>query len=367
MKFISMTLLLLVITSNVFSQEKNNFENLLKSPDGFVYTNNKPGAYFTIDFKGDSLKNAGFQSAFNIDGSIFQVIVNNYERSAYTNRQDSSKEIALLKGKMSEELDYVSKEMLKKELVSGFEVFKNKDGKNYFLWHYLYPATEVLNKGDILSKAQYFLTFVANQHVVGITTPVFENEKIEERISGLKQLADRIDVFGSTIDVDGLYYKLDAMAAGKQLEYVDSANGYILTVPEWFNITVSPEKDVYIGTVPDINNIQNAILIRTEKKTKGRTFKEFNESKLPSNLKTGDKFGSGTFMLKKEISIPEAANDGLSYKITVAQGSSLYLNHYVTIETSNSYLLVLFTATPETFELNHPRFLEFVKNIQVIK
>jgi hypothetical protein len=332
-----------------------------------MYTDNTTGAFFCVDFKGDSLSDPGLENGFNIDGHIFQVILNSYDQAEYSHGQDSARETALLKNKMQSELEYISKEVFKKPVASGFEIFKNKDGKNYFLWHYVSPAVAFKkDTSEIAVAQQYFLTFVANQHVVGINTPVFEGEKSEERKKELKQLADRIDVMGARIDVDAMYYKLDALADGKNLEYVDSANQYTLTIREWFNITESPGNNIYIGTLPDIDNIQNAILVRPFKKADYASFNDFNEKILPGDIKIGDKFGGGTFLLKKELAKPSQVN-GMSNKVQVQRGSRLYYNHYITLETGGCYLLVLFTATPETFALNQPRFLEFVNDIVVIK
>lgn len=332
-----------------------------------MYTDNTKGAYFCVDFKGDSLSDSGIENGFNIDGHIFQIILNSYDQTQYSHGQDSARESALLKNKMQSELDYINKEIFKKSVVSGYEIFKNKDGKNYFLWHYFSPAVAFMkDTSDIAVAQQYFLTFVANQHVVGINTPLFEGEKLEERKKYLKQLADRIDVFGARIDVDGMYYKLDALADGKNLEYVDSANKYTLTIKDWFNITESPASDVYIGTLPDIDNIQNAILVKKIKKTEYTSFNDFNEKILPGNIITGDRFAGGIFMLKKELPKPSNVN-GISYKIQVMRGSKMYDSHYITIETGACYLLVIFTATPETFALNEPRFLEFVDDIELMK
>lgn len=355
---------------SLFSQkngEKQSPVRILKSPDGYMYTDNTTGAYFCIDFKGDSISDAGVENGFKIDDHIFQVILNTYTTAEYNfNTNDSARETALLKSKMQSELDYISKEVFKKPIVSNFEIFKNKDGKNYFLWHYISPAAKRKDSSDILVTQSYILTFIANQHVVGITTPVFEGEKTEERKNNLKQLADRIDVLGARIDVEGLYYKLDARADGKDLEYVDSANRYTLTIREWFNITESPGNSIYMGTLPDIDNIQNAILVRPVKKTNYASFSDFNEKILPADLKSGDKFGGGTFLLKKDLPRPSLVN-GLSRQITVQRGSQLYENHYITIETASCYMTVVFTATSKTFGLNQPRFLEFVDDIVLMK
>lgn len=364
---VSILALLIACPIIVSSQQtEERLKNILKSPDGYMYTDNTKGAYFCVDFKGDSLSDPGIENGFNIDGSIYQIMLSAFSQAEYAHGQDSAKETALLKSKMQYELDYISKEVFKKKIVSGFEIFKNKDGKNYFLWNYIPPAPENKDTSMAAATQQYFLTFVANQHVVGINTPVFEGEKAEDRKNALKQLADRIDVFGARIDVDGMYYKLDSRAEGKDLQYVDSANKYTLTIKEWFNITESPASDVYIGTLPDIDNIQNAILVKKFKKADYTSFSDFNEKILPGGLKVGDRIGGGTFLLKKELPKPSKVN-GMSYKIQVMRGSTIYDSHYTSIETGACYLLVIFTATPETFALNEPRFLEFIDDIELMK
>ncbi len=352
----------------IFAQQDDDKTiQVLKSPDGYMYTDNREGAYFSIDFKGDSLKQAGVENGFDIDGRLFQIVVNPFKQQEYTHHmQDSGKEIALLKSKMQSELDYISNEVLKKKIVSGFEIFKNQDGKNYFLWHYDNPGPMPEDSTVFPLHKQYFLTFVANQHVVGVATPVFTNESHEAVVALLKNLADRIDVFGNSIDVDALYYKLDSRSAGKDLQYVDSANKYSLTIRDWLNITKVSAKNTFIATLPDIDNIQNAILVKVAKKADYTSLKEFGESYVPADLKMGSTFNGGMFMLKKEEQKP-ANVIGMSIMITIQRGPALYNSLFYTMETGNSYLLVMFTATPATYKRNLPRFLEFVEDIELIQ
>jgi len=70
-------------------------------------------------------------------------------------------------------------------------------------------------------------------------------------------------------------------------------------------------------------------------------------------------------MGQKKLVPPKGCN-GLSYKVYLMNKNFLYDCQYVTYETEKSYILINYTSTRETFDLNKKKFDEFLNNFQLL-
>ncbi|MBL4662520.1 MAG: hypothetical protein JKY22_02920 [Flavobacteriaceae bacterium] len=119
-----------------------------------------------------------------------------------------------------------------------------------------------------------------------------------------------------------------------------------------------------LGTLPDINNVKNTISIEWFEKSEYKTIEDFNTVNV-LQYKIGDVInGTHTVLLKNEYKNKDK-NQGLSYKVQLMYGNTLYNTHIITYETSSGYLLCRFVATQETYKRNLPRFFEFVNTIEL--
>jgi len=351
----------LFITGSILSQEDKIA--YFKTDKTFVYADNNPDSFYAIEIPGDSINLSEIQGAFKVDDYIIQFIKNPYNLEEYTNKMDSIKEIELLKSKMNWELDYIQDDVLNKKVKSDYSVFKNKLGKRFLLWEYRLPKMDYSDV-DIQTVKNYFLTFVANKHVACISIPAFEDN--DEISNFLHRISENIRVYGSEIDLNALYYQIDAKDDEKEIVYTDSLSHYEIEVPKWLNVINTNSNIVFGGTFPDIDNIKNAIIVSPfEKGDFDNSFSKFNDENV-LKLKIGDKLGGGTVLLTKEIETPKSVN-GVAYNIQVAQGNSIYENICYTIDTGSHYLFIFFTSTPQTIKRNMDLLNDFMSRIKILK
>jgi len=354
-----------------FATAQKNDKNpiaVFKSENGYVYSDNSPGLHYTLEFIGDSIQpvNADI-NAFNVGNKLYQILNHNYTSEQYTNKSDPSKEDELLLHFKKYEADYQSEEIHKQKLKISEEFFNNSDEKKFHLWYF--PQPDYI-EGGYLSKEAHAsttwhvnLSFIANQKVVVIYSPILGNRMpIEDKISDLKTVAESVNIFGGPIDEDAFSYKLNAAKDDELIEYADPRTKYYVDIPEWLNMTKSSNAGLLLGTLPDINNVKNAISIQWFEKSEFKSIDDFNTAQV-LQYKMGDVInGTHTFMLRNEYK-DKAENQGISYKVQLMAGNSLYNTHVVTYETSSGYLLCRFVATQETYKRNLPKFFEFVNSI----
>ena len=218
---------------------------IFKSKTGYVYSDNSSGAHFTLEFIGDSIQtfDNGI-NAINVGRDLYQLIKHDYIAEQYTNRAKPSKEVELLLYFKKYEADYHALEIFKQELKITEEFFTNLDEKKFYLWYF--PQPEYMESGNFtreqheLTTWHVYLSFITNQKVVVVYSPILENRMtIEEKISNLKTVAESANIFGDFIDESALYYKIDAANDDKLIEFVDPLGKYYVDIPEWLNMTQS--------------------------------------------------------------------------------------------------------------------------------
>lgn len=362
-------LFLYFICLNTFGQNtKEQTTFFMSSKNGITYIDNANGSYFTLELPGDSLKETQVSNAYLVDNNFFQIMKFEYSPKQYSNISDTLKEIELLKFYRENEVEYLEKEVYKQKIEVSEEVFKNKEGKRFYLWYYAMPNIKDISDTIILEDEsvpihQLYLSFVCNQYVCGLYTPVIAGEILKDKINIIKKIAESIDIYGYKIDLNTLYYKLEVQKEGEELQYTDTLRRFEFDVPNWLNIIESESKNYWIATMPDIDNIKNAVLVQSFDKSEFKSFKKFNKEKI-LDKKIGDTSNGSTWMLKKELPTPKNSN-GICYKVNMMKGRVMYHCQYLTFEASTAYLIVSFTATENTYERNLPKFQKFVEGIRL--
>jgi len=152
------------------------------------------------------------------------------------------------------------------------------------------------------------------------------------------------------------------------LTYIDSTFGYKVEVPKWLNIRETGSDKVWGGTFPEIDGIENAIMIKGFDKSEFKSFEHFTEIYI-----TGNKFGKKTLYSENHNWYGHNPRDlhdiknGVSCRVFTFFQNKIYHNQFALIETKKAFLWVQFVATPETYELNLPRFTEFIDGIELVK
>ncbi len=359
-------ILLWAVVTQIFAQTNDQI-SFLKSPDSYIYIDNTPGAHFTIEFPGDTFRQAELTNGFVIDDQIVQVIKFEYSRDQYTNTASTEAEIALLEGYMEYELRYLQKEVFKKKLAHSHEVFLNEEGKRFMLWQYELPSKKrkkYAKKGDP-AVHQLFLTCICNRYLCGVNMPVFSQDTLEVVIGRIKGIANRFDIFGGPIDKDALYYKVEVEKQGDLLQIADSIRKFEWDIPTWANLMKTNRQSVWMLSMPDLNNVKNAVSLRWFEKSDFESFAGFNAQQIVER-KIGDTTDTkGMLILREEMTAPDACN-GVSYKAHVLFGKTIYHCQYVTYASETAYFLFHFVATKETYEVNWGKLEELLDGFRIV-
>lgn len=142
--------------------------------------------------------------------------------------------------------------------------------------------------------------------------------------------------------------------------------GYKVTTPSWLKVINTDDEKIWGGTMPAVNNIENAVLITAYHKTEFTSFDEFVRIYI-----TGNKFGKQTLFSKShywygrnETEFKQVEH-GVSSKVFTFYKNNIYHNQFVLLESSNSYLWIQFCSTPDTYDKNLPLFNEFLENLVI--
>ncbi len=341
----------------------------LKLDSSIVYVDNSQGAYFTVTFPGDSIKSSGIENAYIIGDEFVQFLKRDYDRNSYTNKAKPEKEIEVLKAAMIYEVDYLEEEMFNQKLEIKEELFLNDYGKRFHLWSYKIPEVAFKDVENSIEAQRvsnyYFLNCVVNDFISGIMMVSYSNEDVGRKIDKIKKISNSVNVFGGPIDIDGTYAKMEAVEENKALEYVNEAIGFKVEIPKWANIVKSDLDVFWMATMPDINNVKNAVSLSWFKKEAYNNNLEHFNKVFILDKKMGDELNTGTFLMKKELDAADNIN-GIAYKIQAMFGTSIYDCQYVTFETKTHFVLAKFIATQNTYNLNVEKFHDFVTNIKIL-
>jgi len=149
---------------------------------------------------------------------------------------------------------------------------------------------------------------------------------------------------------------------------VDSTFGYKTEVPKWLNLKETGNDKVWGGTFPSIDGIENAMMIKGFDKSEFKSFEHFTEIYI-----TGNKFGKKTLYSENHNWYGHNPRDlhgiknGVSCRVFTFFQNKIYHNQFALIETKKAFLWVQFVATPDTYELNLPKFTEFVDGIELVE
>ena len=149
------------------------------------------------------------------------------------------------------------------------------------------------------------------------------------------------------------------------MTYLDSTFYYKVKIPIWLHLRETGSETAFGGTLPAVNGIENAILIKGFPKSSFKSFDEFKEIYL-----TGNKFGQPTKYSKEHIwygqnGIIEISN-GVKEKVFTFWRNKIYHNLFFLLETKSAYLWIQFTSTPETYDTNISKFDEFMSGFKIL-
>ncbi|WP_298514257.1 hypothetical protein [uncultured Kordia sp.] len=333
----------------------------MKGSDGFHYINDKD--FYTMKFLGknvDYLENG----AFKIQDHIITLIETEYDTSIYNNSKGIEEQKQVLQAYKDVELKYFE-EFSEQKLKVEEKFFNNKDGKLFYLFSIDIPLDKVKTDEDYLTRMN-ILCFVVNDKLSTISFPLFNSEDEAEKAAYIKALTESVAIYPSNIDIDFLRRRV--LNTENEDLVVDFESGdFSFVVPDYLNVIRSNDKTLWTASFPDVNNIKNAVVIRTIKKEKYDSFEAFNKEVLPQG-KLGDDDGRMTLLLKEELeNIGDFNGGSMRFQYMPSGTMRTYLAKKVTFETKTHYGLVMFNATPDTYKGNITRFDEFLKTFKIQK
>lgn len=147
---------------------------------------------------------------------------------------------------------------------------------------------------------------------------------------------------------------------------IDTIFNYEVKIPGWLHVIETGSPTIFGGTLPAVNGIENAIAIQGYSRS---AFKSFDEFKFV--FLTGNKFGEPAKFDKEHIwygqnELIEIGN-GVKQKIFMYWQNRVYHNEFVLLQSPTAYIMIRFVATPETYDINLPKFDELLSGFKMKK
>lgn len=158
--------------------------------------------------------------------------------------------------------------------------------------------------------------------------------------------------------------EIDSSMIQKSNTYINTDFGYEIEIPYWLTIKTKGAPDLWGGTLDAINGIENAIVINSYSKKEFKNLKSFINEKA-NKYKIGDKINAQTVLLKNNIDSYKSI--GKAFKFQLLNGNKIYHSLFLFTESSNGYLWIIFTATPETYDINISKFESFLEKLKINK
>lgn len=178
-------------------------QGLIGTPHSLILVYNFPGNYFYIELQGKDKSTTEKDGVFIIDNKVVQVVAVSKNKFLDDTLQPiSTKEF--IKKYIKWESDYIVSSFAY-EPKNQIEFITSGKGREVAFWTYDMPVLEPAAKPDSaiqsVTQKQMFVITRAKDYVVGIYSPLFENDQFEniktylvENIDGLVESANEIDM-----------------------------------------------------------------------------------------------------------------------------------------------------------------------------
>lgn len=356
-------IIILLITISISSFGQESKINILFNKELITFIDNNENVNFSISFQGDTLIPSEIENVYMIDTSLFQIVKFPIPKNRYNDKYKSKKEIKLLDYFHDYEFNYLKNEIFQKNIRAEKEYFNNSFGKQFLLWYYEIPneSNEISNSyqendsttvQDLIVQHQLYLTFVSNSYVVMINSSVFDNELLDKKIKTLKEIANSVRIYAGSININALNNQIDHKLEKIPFTIIDSISGLNITIPFWLNIIESDKYDI-VSTFPDINNISNSLVLDLFNQASFGSFTEFKDKM----LKNKD---------VKKYESAKCENEKLQCYKTIYQASNgIFTCQYIFFRNKETYGLINFTATKNTYDKNIDKLNEFINGIEI--
>jgi hypothetical protein len=147
---------------------------------------------------------------------------------------------------------------------------------------------------------------------------------------------------------------------------VDSLLGFKAIIPAWLKLKETGSDMLFGGALPAVDGIENAIMIKAFPKKDYADIAAFKDFVIGTwKFGTHPKWSSDVICYGIK-DMDDVQGIGKSYRASNFWQNHIYTCKYVLAETKTAFLWIDFTATPTTYEINLPKFDEFLKGLQLL-
>jgi len=148
------------------------------------------------------------------------------------------------------------------------------------------------------------------------------------------------------------------------LTYLDSTFNFEVKVPNWLNLRETGSPYAWGGTLPAVDGIENAILVKSFNKSGYKSLAAFRKFIVDDLVFGQSPPWSPNHIVMGKKDLGEYKNIGHSFKVYLMQRKVMYYCEYIIMETKTAYLWIDFTSTQETFDKNVGKFDEFMNGFK---
>lgn len=182
---------------------------VLATGNGALVVWNESKAHLTVEFVADKIEPTQVGGvALLLDGRFFQLTMVDPDEFDAGNLKGT----AVLEKHMQFEGDYWNSQVgtkLPRQVITPKEPLP----PDTMIWEIEWPA-ELRKSGEVTAVKNLFLTSVAGDRVMVVSTPVMKGESVEDRLAYLRQVADSIRISATPV----LAKDVQAQLMRKQLE-----------------------------------------------------------------------------------------------------------------------------------------------------
>jgi len=359
----------ILISLNLHAQNDEVFQLFTKLDDStYLFIDNSESTWYTIEIKTDtffSIEN-GMYFANNKPIQFLSLGFNSSLPRGTRGNPRAEKNV--LQDYKRIELAH-HRQVIGRRLRSGEELFYSQSGKPFLIWWYenprqrtrrerqrersieFYTDTSQMDFEDreyieLNATHQLFLTFnIHGNSLIAISIPVLENERLQDEIQKLKNMANSLNVYGGPIDLPTFFKRLE----NPNYVFRDDSNLIEIELPSWLNVVVSPHWNIFSASFPERHNLTNAVGIRWYLKSNFENLDDFFNSFEPHNPDE-----NSLKLLKRE------KNEIRSFH-TTQNGWRRTLRIF--IEGEKAFYFIVFTGTETTYDFNLPKFYELMERI----
>jgi hypothetical protein len=178
-----------------------NAQGLIGTPNSLILVYNYPDNYFYIEIQGKNKQKTEYENVFVIDDKSVQVLT--LKTSKFLDNDDNLSKKKIIEKYIDWEAIYL-KEMYQFDISSKVEFLKSPKGRDFAFWTYEMPIGDTIKTDSTITvptQKQMFVISLIKDYILGINSPLFENNQFDNiknylitNIDGIVESKIEIDI-----------------------------------------------------------------------------------------------------------------------------------------------------------------------------